>query len=70
VHAGEIDRCLDLPAGWLIREYHRPHQRPIELALANDGFLPILVFVDPFQEKRQYQAIEEKAAMATAISCA
>src|SRR5262249_34985495 len=62
-----IDQCAIGVRLWPICRYYGRHDLPVELAIADDPFLHILVVVDAPQQQMQHGVIK-KSAMAAAVA--
>src|SRR3954463_2308098 len=68
VESGEIRERPDLVAAGFVVEDCGTNQNPIEPAISDDAFLPVLVGVDLTQKQREDHLVENEAAVAGAVA--
>lgn len=68
VEVREVGERAMRAAARLVVQDCRTHEHPVEAALADDGFLPVLVGIYLSQEKRKNQLVEKKPAVPSAVT--
>ncbi len=68
MEVGEIRQGPDRVTAWLVVQDGGTNEDPVESAVSDEGFLPVLVCVYPLQEKREDHVVKEEAAMPGAVA--
>jgi len=65
---GEFLKRPDRVAAGLVIQDGGANENPVDAAVPDDRFLPVFVGIDLAQQKREYQSVEEKAAVSGTLA--